>query len=128
MPQTLFRVLAGVAAISAALIIAWFSLGPPPETPSAPFLNDKVMHFIAYFGLGGAAVCAMRAPSVALTAIGAGVYGGIIEIAQAVMPFGREGSILDAAANVAGAAAGAALGKWMTDFLGRSGLLIPQRP
>ena len=83
----------------------WGSLTPSP--PSAPGgLSDKVQHFTAYFLLAGLAGLAFprRLLTLAglLVALGAGV-----ELAQAGMALGRQGSWLDLLANTAGIASAA---------------------
>lgn len=89
------------------LLTVWGSLTPSP--PSAPGgLSDKVQHFTAYFLLAGLAGTAFprRLLSIAalLIALGAGV-----ELAQAGMALGRQGSWLDLLANIAGVASAAGL-------------------
>jgi len=93
-----------IIAICLALLIAYFSLVPPGDTP-LPRLSDKIRHFAAYAAL--AVPVAMwigpgRWSAVALLT----VFGAGIEVAQAYAPTGREGSLADGLADALGAAAG----------------------
>lgn len=95
---------AAVIAVLLALVIAYFSLVPPGETP-APQISDKIRHFGAYAML--AIPTAMwLAPRRMAPAVIAGVWGIAMEIAQGFAGTGREASIGDALANMAGAGAG----------------------
>ncbi len=99
------RPLSALAALAAAAVIAHLSLAPPGEV-SAPPISDKLLHFIAYGGLGGLAAAAAPMGRRLLAWGGATVYGAGLEIAQGLGAAGREASVLDAAANAAGAGAG----------------------
>jgi VanZ family protein len=102
-PPHIRRAAAGIAALLA-LVIAYFSLVPPGETP-APQISDKIRHFGAYAML--AIPTAMwLAPRRIAPAIIAGAWGIAMELAQGLAGTGREASIGDALANMAGAGAG----------------------
>jgi len=81
-------------------------------TPSEPHfldflgeLNDKALHFIAYFGLAAMAAAALknRRPAV-LASLALIVLGGVLEMVQGFT--GRDMSFYDELANTAGVIAG----------------------
>ena len=81
-------------------------------------INDKLLHFSAYFVLGAMAGGALRQPgSVKWAVLGLIVVGAAVEVIQAYV--GRETSVLDAVANCAGAIAGALLARFVLDPLRR---------
>jgi VanZ family protein len=88
-----------------------------PDVPSVlQGINDKLLHFSAYFVLGAMAGGAIRERGwvkwavLGLVAVGAG-----IEVIQAYV--GRETSVLDGVANGVGAVAGALLARFVLDPL-----------
>lgn len=85
------------------LLVLWGSLTPQP--PSAPGrISDKIQHFSAYFALAGLAGLALsRRPR--LVAVGLIGFGIAVEIGQALMALGRQGTVFDALANALGVAA-----------------------
>jgi len=93
----------------ALLFITVQSLVPSSES-LAPALSDKLLHLVAYAGVAGLAGAAWPELSLKKIFIGAVVWGLMIEILQMVMPFGREGSVLDIVANTIGA--GMMCGAW----------------
>lgn len=98
---------AAVIAVLLALLIAYFSLVPPGETP-APQISDKLRHFGAYAML--AIPTAMwLAPRRIMPAVIVAVWGIAMEIAQGLAGTGREASLSDALANTLGACAGVLL-------------------
>lgn len=108
-PPHIRRAAAIIAALLA-LLIAYFSLVPPGETP-APQISDKIRHFGAYAML--AIPTAMwLAPRRIAPAVIVAAWGIVMEIAQGLAGTGREASIGDALANTAGASAGVFL-IWM---------------
>ena len=92
-----------VLAAGCALAIAWLSLGPSSGGASAPGV-DKIGHFVAYFVLTSLLLMAFRRPYWAIAVLASLVFGGLMEIGQFVLPYGREASWLDMAANAAGSA------------------------
>ena len=88
-----------------------------PAVPDALFeINDKLLHFAAYFVLGAMAGGAFRKRGrVKWAVLGLIAVGAAIELLQA--QFGRETSLLDAVANGAGAIAGALLARFVLDPL-----------
>lgn len=98
---------AGIGTFAVALVIAWLSLIPAEGVP-APEVSDKLRHFAAYAALSAPLAVAMGTKRWLLAAIVAAIYGAGLEVAQALAPTGREGSVADAAANLGGAFMGAA--------------------
>ena len=104
------RLLAALTTLALAGIIAWFSLVPATEAP-APQLSDKLKHFVAYAALAAPWTVALGP---GLSRMGAALaftslYGAGLEVAQMMGNAGREGSLLDIAANLSGALTGLAL-------------------
>lgn len=95
---------ASVIAALLAVLIAYFSLVPPGETP-APQISDKIRHFGAYVMLAIPAAMWL-APRRIAPAVIVAAWGIVLEIAQGLAGTGREASIGDALANTAGACAG----------------------
>jgi VanZ family protein len=88
-----------------------------PDIPSGlPEINDKLLHFGAYFVLGAMAGGAVRTRGrVKWAILGLIAVGAAIELLQAYV--GRETSLLDGMANGAGAIAGALLARFVLDPL-----------
>lgn len=100
-PLSLRSRLYAAAFVLAAVAIVWFSLKPMPVQAAVSHI-DKVEHFTAYAGLTLLGFLALGRASWAL--VGAVLVFGVgVEIAQALLPTGRTGSVLDALANTAGA-------------------------
>jgi VanZ family protein len=88
----------------ALLLVIWGELTPrPPSVVEG--LNDKLLHFIAYFGLAAMAASAIRhrKPGI-VAALGLIVLGGVLEIAQGFV--GRDMSLYDELANTCGVLVG----------------------
>jgi VanZ family protein len=92
----------GIAALVWAGAIIFQSLEPSNAQASIPHL-DKIVHALAYFGLGCATLPAL--PRIAPGKIWLAItgMGGAIELAQRLMDLGRSGDVMDACANAAGA-------------------------
>jgi VanZ family protein len=88
-----------------------------PDVPSVlQGINDKLLHFLAYFILGAMAGGAFRKRGrVKWAILGLILVGVAIELLQAYV--GRETSLLDGVANGAGAIAGALLARFVLDPL-----------
>ncbi len=88
-----------------------------PEVPNElREIDDKVLHFMAYFVLGAMAGGAFRKRGrVKWAVLGLIAVGAAIELLQATV--GRETSLLDGLANGAGAIAGALLARFVLDPL-----------
>ena len=108
--QALFdsRVIVWVSRLTLVVLLAlisWQSLTPATLQAGIPNL-DKLLHALAYAGLAGLAVPAMGrrvGPAILFAAL----WGAGIELAQALMDLGRDGSAADAVANLLGAVVGA---------------------
>ncbi|HWA04848.1 MAG TPA: VanZ family protein [Rhizomicrobium sp.] len=86
-------------------LVIWGELTPHPPALGEP---DKVLHFVAYFGLAAIAALALRKRRAIAAAVLALVFlGGMLEVVQGLV--GRDAEWLDEAANTAGAIAGAGL-------------------
>lgn len=85
-------------------VVIWGELaGSEPQLIAGS--NDKLLHFIAYFGLAAIAAAGFRRRSaVALACLGLIVLGGVLEIIQGFV--GRDMSLLDEAANTLGVVVG----------------------
>jgi VanZ family protein len=88
----------------ALLLVIWGELTPRPAEVIEGY-NDKLLHFIAYFGLAAIAAIAVRRRKAAiLAALGLIVLGGILEIIQGFV--GRDMSLYDEFANTLGVVVG----------------------
>jgi VanZ family protein len=98
------------------LVVAILCLMPTGDGPGVGQL-DKVAHLLAFLMLAlwfGGIVTRPRHPWIALTLF---IFGGLIELAQAWMAWGRQAELLDLGADTFGIAAGLLLaltpaGRW----------------
>jgi VanZ family protein len=98
----------------ALMLVVWGELTPHPPAIAA---SDKLLHFLAYFGLSGLATAAMgRVRSALVIVLVLIALGGALEIAQSFT--GRDAEWLDEAANAAGAILGALMGLAFLRLLG----------
>ena len=97
------------------LAVTWLSLSPRDALPEI-HMWDKPQHLIAYAVLAmcGAVGFPGRRPRL-IVGVGLIVLGCVLEVAQAAVP-GRDPSITDAVANIAGIALGLATA-WIGDRL-----------
>ena len=104
------RIFGALSALAIAALIVWLSVIPAAQTP-APQWSDKLKHFIAYAALTAPLAVALGPGLNRLCAalVLTGLYGAGLEVAQMVGDAGREGSLLDIAANLSGALAGLVL-------------------
>lgn len=107
-PFPIIRRIAAAAALCVAVAIGYLSLVPAGDVP-APQISDKLRHMAAYAGLAAPLTLALHPRRWLTAAIVAAVYGVCLEIGQAYGGAGREGSALDALANLGGALIGAAI-------------------
>jgi VanZ family protein len=115
-PELRYRRLWLSGGIAMLLVITVVCLLPSTELPSTG-MSDKTEHFLAFGALAfwfGSIVVRRDLPWVALAAI---AFGGLIEIAQSSMGLGRQGDLLDLAADSIGVAIGlllvlTPLGRW----------------
>lgn len=104
----IIRRVAAAATLCVAVVIGYLSLVPAGDVP-APQISDKIRHLAAYAGLAAPLTLALHPRRWLTAVIVATVYGVCLEFAQAFGGAGREGSVLDALANLAGALLGAVL-------------------
>jgi len=101
--------------IPAVAVVVWGELKPSTSGPE--MIWDKLLHFIAYFGLGGIATVALgRLRPAIWAAAGLAAFGGVLEIVQSFV--GRDAEWGDEFANIAGACIGLLAG-WQTVRLAR---------
>ena len=106
--------------IAMVLVITVVCLLPATELPSTG-LSDKTEHFLAFGALAfwfGSIVVRRDLPWVFLAAV---AFGGLIEFLQSAMGWGRQGDLLDLAADSIGVALGVLLvltplGRWARWF------------
>ena len=99
---------AGLAAGLAVVVLA-ASLVPVPDGDSVPTGADKAVHAVGYAALAFAAAMAPEEGTdraLVGVVVGVAAFGGGVEVLQPLA--GRTASALDALANLAGAAVGAA--------------------
>ncbi|WP_333586615.1 hypothetical protein [Phenylobacterium sp.] len=82
--------------------VVYLSLVPGEMSPAGGLGLDKLQHAFAYFVLTGLGLMAVGRRLWLLLLI-AGLGAGM-EIAQAIMPHGRQGDLIDLAANLSGQA------------------------
>lgn len=86
-------------------MVSFAALRPPSDGPGIVGL-DKLLHAGAFAVLMVLALLASRGRHVGACLAGCLAFGGVIELAQWLMPYGREPSLADMAANGVGIALG----------------------
>ncbi|HET6969500.1 MAG TPA: VanZ family protein [Phenylobacterium sp.] len=91
----------GLYALAATVLLVMTNL-PQRDLPGVP-VDDKLEHATAWFVLtaGGYALSPRRAWAIPLFAV---LFGALIEVLQAVLPFGRDAEVGDWLADGAGVA------------------------
>jgi len=97
-------------------VVIWGELSPHPPHLEVT-TSDKLLHFVAYFGLSAIATTALGARRILWIVLVMSALGGALEIAQSLT--GRDAEWLDEAANAAGAAAGALAAYLFLRLVGR---------
>ena len=89
---------------AATLILTYMALAPERDVPGADLVWDKAEHASAWtvLTLAGLVLSTTRRWAIGVFAT---VFGAVIEVLQAVMPFGRDGNVADWIADVIGVAA-----------------------
>ena len=106
--------------------VVWGQL-QPDVPPPLQGINDKVLHFTAYFILGAMGGGAFRERvAVKWAVLGLVFVGAGVELLQAYV--GRETSFLDGLTNAAGAIAGALLARFVLDPLRARWTESPDEP
>jgi VanZ family protein len=107
-----FTILAAILFWPALALVVWGELTPNSLEPAPGY--DKVLHFIAYFGLAGLAATPFVRRRPALIAVLLLIAaGGLLEIIQGYT--GRDPSFWDEAANTAGAITGGLLARLIVE-------------
>ena len=124
-PKTLVRVV--TAAVAVAIIVLSLLPLPQPQLPGITF-TDKILHALAYlllsFLLFASQLPGPRPRLVLASVLGSLLLGGLLELIQPLALRRRE--LLDLAADLAGAGAGAVLALVLVGPLKR--LLLRARP
>lgn len=111
------RVLDAVLFWPALAVVTWGQL-TPASLPEGVQPGDKILHFIAYFGLAAMAAAAFKGRRPVAWAVLALIgLGGVLELVQGLI--GRDASMLDEIANALGAATGGIVGRAVTEPLRR---------
>lgn len=118
-----FWVAAGVAL---ALLITWLCLRPSAGGDQWFPGADKFQHAAAFLGLAGLLLALVERRHYAALCAGLVVFGGAIEVAQYLMPYGRSAEWADLAADALGVALGLGLSlairrSWLQVFEGWMG-------
>lgn len=95
-PKLKIAIFVGLAAV-----IAYLSLAPAEDTPTAGLFWDKAQHALAYLVLAGVGLSFFPRRQRAIF-FGVIAFGIGIEVLQSVMGFGRDGDWRDALANTVG--------------------------
>lgn len=93
----------GWLAVLGAIVVC---LMPIQKLPQPPNLSDKSEHFLAYLLLSTWFAGIYPRTRYWIIAIGLGVMGVLIELAQGSMSYGRHADVLDVIANCSGVLAG----------------------
>jgi VanZ family protein len=101
----------------ALLLVVWGELTPHPPRIEA-VSSDKLLHFLAYFGLAGIATTALGRRRLVAIVLGLIALGGALEILQSFT--GRDAEWLDEAANAFGAVMGALAGLLFLRIVGQT--------
>src|ERR1700745_1369126 len=100
LPRRLRLALYGLAT----LILTYMALAPEKDVPGADLVWDKAEHASAWtvLTLAGLVLSTKRRWAIGVFAI---AFGAVIEVLQAVMPYGRDGNVADWIADIIGVAA-----------------------
>lgn len=81
------------------LLVTWLCLRPSAGGDQWFPYADKVQHAAAFLGLGGLLLALFERRHYAVACIALLVFGGAIEVAQYLMPYGRSAEWADLAAD-----------------------------
>src|SRR5690349_20925144 len=89
---------------AATLVLSYMALAPTHDVPGVELFWDKLEHGSAWtvLTLAGLVLSTHRRWAIGLFAI---AFGAVIEVLQAIMPYGRDGNLGDWIADVIGVAA-----------------------
>ena len=111
--------------LPALALVTWGELAAMPAAVEL-YLWDKLLHFIAYFGLSGFLCVAFKGDRRVLTStLLIALFGAVLELLQGCA--GRDPSLYDEMANTLGAVSGAAVG-WLALRLLKAKSLAPRVP
>src|SRR6201996_8845105 len=90
--------------VLACLILLYITLAPGKDVPGVGLVWDKAEHATAWAVLTGAGLLlsTKRRWAIGVFAV---LFGAAVEVLQAVLPFGRDGDVLDLTADIVGVAA-----------------------
>ena len=86
------------------LLVTWLCLRPSAGGEQLFLHADKFQHAAAFLGLGGLLLALFERRHYAVACIALLVFGGAIEVAQYLMPYGRSAEWADLAADGLGVA------------------------
>jgi hypothetical protein len=102
------KLLARYLFFPATCVVVWGELRTVDQV-FLPDANDKILHFIAYFGLSGLATVSLDGRRSVFYAMAALIFmGGALEIIQGMV--GRDAELMDEVANTLGVLLGAGVG------------------
>ena len=112
-PMTPLLVRLAQFALVAAVCVA-FALAILPSTGGPGRINDKLLHGVTFFALGGLSGAGFRLRSPLALFLALGFFGGLIEIAQWWTDWGRSAEWADLGADLVGAGLGLLIARAIT--------------
>lgn len=104
--------LAQIALVLTVLVVFALAIMPTGDGPGR--FNDKLLHGITFFGLGGLTMAGFRMRSPLALFFALTGFGGLIEIAQWATDLGRSAEWADLGADMVGAGIGILLARAIT--------------
>lgn len=102
LPGLRFRHLWFGMGVAIALVVAVVCLVPGRNLPDIGGLSDKLQHFIAFTMLAFWFASILVRRDLVWMALALLLFGGLIEVAQEMMRWGRDGEVLDLMADAGG--------------------------
>ena len=117
LPELRFRHLWFSVGLAIAVLIAVVCLAPGRKLPDVSSLSDKTEHLLAFAMLAFWFGSILVRRDLVWMALALVVFGGLIEVAQELMRWGRDGEVLDLLADTGGILFGimlalTPLGRW----------------
>lgn len=97
--------------VAALLVFVMAALPHPPRIPGQP--SDKILHMLAFATLGALATFGFRAQSAVRLFVALTIFGGAIELVQAIPMLHRDSELADLLADMAAAGAALAATRWL---------------